>query len=578
MGAMALAARPGAPAAERTARAPASAPAPKPAPAPAPAPAPKPKPVPAPAPAPAPKPAPAPAPAPAPKPVPAPAPAPAPKPAPAPAPAPASRRAPKATGAFPEVELEWIAGLWGDDADRLYLAARPLSAPGLYALARGATGAKRLPVAMAEPLAVTGRGAGDAATLAVVGAHGTAARRVGGAWTVAAAPGAEDLDLVAVAVDDAGDVWCAGATDALFRWHGAHWERIAYPSPDLVAKSLVAGSHGVLYLLASDRLFRFDGKAFTEVGVSSDPPVQAIWYGARSERLWVANGMSELWALDAAGKVRDRYVLPGPAEALTGAPLAGGGEGLALALEGAGVGVYVAGRFGAVPVVREGAVRGLYYDAAADAVYFATSDRVARVSVAGALDGTAASLPAVGTSVDGVKSDVTTFMKETDGTAGRIRRGMYRPGVRVGIGSARPLGRDIKRDRFSIDVALVGRLLPFGEKRGLVSAPELTFSFARPGGRPDYLAGLGWGIGYGLGPYASALYIPRVVAGSSDGHRALGFRHGVSLEILWGTFTLEVAHEVLWVDGATRHDLRVLAGFDVFMVAAAIAVASGYLR
>jgi hypothetical protein len=112
--------------------------------------------------------------------------------------------------------------------------------------------------------------------------------------------------------------------------------------------------------------------------------------------------------------------------------------------------------------------------------------------------------------------------------------------IDVTLGAA--LGRKV------LDRVLFGEIWVF---------PEIGYTYDSFG---SHLFFAGCGVGYG-GALISLAYTPRFVAGETLGATSLGFRHGLSLHVLFDIFSAELGHEVL-VAGPTMHDIRIMFGFN----------------
>jgi hypothetical protein len=90
--------------------------------------------------------------------------------------------------------------------------------------------------------------------------------------------------------------------------------------------------------------------------------------------------------------------------------------------------------------------------------------------------------------------------------------------------------------------------------------PLLTYSYDRSATVGGHF--LSAGLGFGGGRLAIAgMYTPRLVV-EATGSPRLGFRHGLSVELLATSFNIELAHQVLVADGLAQHDVRLLFGIN----------------
>ena len=88
---------------------------------------------------------------------------------------------------------------------------------------------------------------------------------------------------------------------------------------------------------------------------------------------------------------------------------------------------------------------------------------------------------------------------------------------------------------------------------------------ARGGESPTLWLG-GLGVGYGT-VWLMAFWSPRFVFGEVQGATAIGLRNTLSGCMFMGLACVEVAHQHLWLPGATQQDLRLSLGVDLGMVA-----------
>jgi hypothetical protein len=85
-------------------------------------------------------------------------------------------------------------------------------------------------------------------------------------------------------------------------------------------------------------------------------------------------------------------------------------------------------------------------------------------------------------------------------------------------------------------------------------------------GFSEYLASVGVGVLYGLTspseehlgslPHVRIALIPHILAGEADGRVATGLRTSVLVGV-W-LYAIELAHQVLWVDGTSPHEFHVV--------------------
>lgn len=137
-------------------------------------------------------------------------------------------------------------------------------------------------------------------------------------------------------------------------------------------------------------------------------------------------------------------------------------------------------------------------------------------------------------------------------------RGRPRYGGRLGVGlDGRVAGMVPVRAAFALDAVAVMRL-PASRRHELFTLfPELGYSLAAGAERTRghlFTAGLGLG---GTADGIGAAFMPRFVAGSYLGQRALGFRTGALVEVIkTGGFGLELAYQALFMPGGVAHTIH----------------------
>lgn len=133
--------------------------------------------------------------------------------------------------------------------------------------------------------------------------------------------------------------------------------------------------------------------------------------------------------------------------------------------------------------------------------------------------------------------------------------GHPRFGGRVGLGlDGRAGGLVPVRAAFALDVVAAMRL-PASRRHELFTLfPELGYSLdagAQHTRGHLFTAGLGLG---GTDDGVGVAFMPRFVAGTYLGQRALGFRAGILAEVIkTGGFGLELAYQALFVPGGAAH-------------------------
>jgi hypothetical protein len=144
-------------------------------------------------------------------------------------------------------------------------------------------------------------------------------------------------------------------------------------------------------------------------------------------------------------------------------------------------------------------------------------------------------------------------------------RGDPRFGGRLGVGlDGRVAGMVPVRAAFALDAVAAMRVPVSRRYKLLTLFPELGYSLtvgAQQTRGHLFTAGLGLG---GTEKGIGGAFMPRFVAGSYLGQRALGFRAGALVEVVkTGGFGLELAYQALFVPGGVAHTIHftVYAGF-----------------
>ncbi|MFO0547970.1 MAG: hypothetical protein U0271_06260 [Polyangiaceae bacterium] len=137
------------------------------------------------------------------------------------------------------------------------------------------------------------------------------------------------------------------------------------------------------------------------------------------------------------------------------------------------------------------------------------------------------------------------------------------PDARIAFGPSIPLGA--KRadglraaTDFTVGASLFGSHGFNADKLFLFLDPEGGYSYTGPS---DHAFNVSMGIGFGTG-WVAAAYHPHFIVGTSDDEFAIGMRNGLGIHALFDVFSLEVAHELLFVDSEQRQDLRVELGLN----------------
>lgn len=154
----------------------------------------------------------------------------------------------------------------------------------------------------------------------------------------------------------------------------------------------------------------------------------------------------------------------------------------------------------------------------------------------------------------------------------RVHRGggerqPIRVGGRLAFGAlGRVAGPLPVRAAFALDVLAVARMPLTRGRVAFGLLPEFGYSLLAGAHKThgNFLTA-GMGLGVIAGPAAFGI-IPRVVTGALDRERAIGVRTGLIAEASKdGGFSLEVAHEALWMPRGVIHALRVVLSITVLL-------------
>lgn len=137
-------------------------------------------------------------------------------------------------------------------------------------------------------------------------------------WVVQDVPGAGQGSTYALWVFADDDVWLGGKS--AWNWDGASWNEVALPGDGTYIGHFFGLAPDDLWAAASDRVFHWDGTAFTEVPAAEGLPFEAITavWAASSSDVWLANGdNSKVYHYDGTTWTRETLQF-GMADALWG--------------------------------------------------------------------------------------------------------------------------------------------------------------------------------------------------------------------------------------------------------------------
>lgn len=142
---------------------------------------------------------------------------------------------------------------------------------------------------------------------------------------------------------------------------------------------------------------------------------------------------------------------------------------------------------------------------------------------------------------------------------------LVRPALRLAPGfAARLTGRPYAA--FGLDVLASVMVGLHGGYRQWGLAPELGYSLRAPGVDHQLLVGLGLVNGVNA-EIATVGWLPRVVLQPLPGELRLGARNGLWLDFAENGFSVELSHQWMRAPGADVHELRLMLGIDLAMLA-----------
>lgn len=475
---------------------------------------------------------------------------------------------------------------WGDGQDRLFVLRGDL----LVEHRRGQPPRDhRLPARQTNTItAMTGAGQGDALVLVVWDNAGRALRLRGDVWESALLPadlrdhpclGAVDAagTFACVKRDGALVLWSAGAAPVLRSYDRESRSVVgALPSGETDIRAITAGPPGTFYLTEHQHVLelregRYRALSFSRLGRLLPSGPLGIWYSGASGLLWVT-GPYQFIALDLkTGQVRD---IRSP-EALKPEDLKeerpwrdlrgvhSRGQDLLWVSNPHEAGVYLCdGR----------------------SVYFESpwKDRWhQRHFGKDHLRGSALLVPDATLYVvlDHGVSPLPVEMPALGTGKGRPMRPprpdtIPVPFATVGLGPRWGLDSADRSHSLALDLSFGLNFMRIRgemfEHAGLWVAPQLGYSY----GQSANLFTLGMGVGYGSA-LVGVMYTPRLITGTPDDERVVGFRHGLAGHLLLGFLSIEVAHQVMPRGGRTEQDLRLMVNLNPLLpVVGAVASAT----
>lgn len=142
-----------------------------------------------------------------------------------------------------------------------------------------------------------------------------------------------------------------------------------------------------------------------------------------------------------------------------------------------------------------------------------------------------------------------------------------RVGGRIAFGALGRLGGPLPvRAAFALDVLAAARIPVSRGRVAFGLLPEFGYSLLAGAHKTHgnfFTAGMGLGVI--AGPAAIGV-VPRVVTGALERERAIGVRTGLIAEVSKdGGFSLEAAHEALWVPRGVIHGFRLVLSVTVLL-------------
>lgn len=474
-----------------------------------------------------------------------------------------------------------ISSLWGDGADRLYAS----SDVELFSLTRqGRIKKLRLPgFAAGLRTELVGNGFDEHAILAVWNDSGQVVR-VRDDKIVDASTLPRPVSVLLNAVDGSGIFYAADASGEMFVWAlgQAAWRTVPPPSANVSWRGVSAGAGDGVYLLAADQsIYEFRDGSFKKIELQKGQLSEgaqrsawiAIWASPATGALYVGAEPNYLLRFDlhdgSVGEERlkdNNRVIDEP---LDFSQLRGVGKAVQSSESTDYVWLYSRKRGAVVfifkkldeddqgllgPVLPLGTSSRLFVDWPSGEWYVATSLRVEPLTL-------------------------VTGRYFRDRPRKKFVPEMHfspMPSLRLGMGTLFRLGRSplpVEIDppgaqtvAYTLDLS-AGVVLD-GEPAGrspskwshLWLYPELGYRYGRTEPLPTHLGTVGLGIGGGS-TSLYVLYQPRFAFGRALGETAIGFRHGVSMNILGG-LSFDVTHQYLAFAGGGQHDVALMGAFD----------------
>lgn len=461
---------------------------------------------------------------------------------------------------------------WGDGQDRLFVLRGDL----LVEHRRGQPPRDhRLPARRKDTItAMTGAGQGDALALVVWDNAGRTLRLRGEVWDSALLP-ADLRDYPCLgAVDAAGTFACVKRDGALLLWSAGEapsLRRYDPPIGELDIRAITAGPPGTFYLTEGHqqvlelREGRYRALSFSLLARLLPTGPLGIWYSGASGLLWVT-GPYQFIALDLkTGQVRSvrspETLKPEdlkeerPWRELRG--LHSRGQDVLWVSNSHEAGVYLCdGRsvFFETPWKDRWHQRHFGKDhlrgsalLLPDATLYAVLDHTVSLLPV--------EMPALGT---GKGSPVRPPPPDT----------IPIPFATVGLGPRWGLDSADRSHSLALDLSFGINFMRIRgemfEHAGPWVAPQLGYSY----GQSANLFTLGMGVGYGSA-LAGVMYTPRLITGTPQDERVVGFRHGLAGHFLLGLLSIEVAHQVMPRGGRTEQDLRLMVNLNPLLPALA---------
>ena len=302
----------------------------------------------------------------------------------------------------------------------------------------------------------------------------------------------------------------------------------------------------------------------------NDADWNAVWYGGLTRTLWVRAGVDHLVEIDLETRRGESHRIPiadaraaALASELSAIDGVGAREGDTVVFN-VGQTIYRFDRSGFHHLSSETSpVHDVALVTREDAVYVATRDGLRRRSAL--VD------PSEDETVDELAEheqrqlDRERRYSERWSAISQTTKGFYMPVARLAPGVSFPLEAD-PAAAFMLEVGAGVILTPKEPPEPapvLWMWPEAAYRWSGHDSRGGHAVDIGLGFGFGT-HIAAGFYKPRLaIAGLGDAAGTyFGYRHGLSVQILWGTIGLEFAHQLTGSNSGPQNELALTLGIN----------------